>query len=313
MHSNDAGELIEVAVLWLLAQPVGLDNFAGISEAAVIAGGSANGARPKFWAAVHSDGKTVMLGETLHAPKDFTPCLVKFPLARGDKNEPYFEAACLALANQHGVRAARGRLLSYSRGAALAVERFDRTADGGRVFTQSLAALLNDDFRVPKLDYEHLFQVSKVLSGHADTERLYRQACFNVALSIKDDHSKNFAFLMDKNGRWELSPAFDLCPSEGPSGWHTMSVGGEAQCIRREHLLDFAKKMELSESVAKDGIDQARSAATKFESLALSLGAGKSVAKKWARALKGIDARLAPTLVPVDTLSRAKKSSLSRR
>ena len=57
-------------------------------------------------------------------------------------------------------------------GAALAVERFDRLPGGGRVFVQSLAALLHDDFLVPKLDYFHLAQVSARLSGVAESERI---------------------------------------------------------------------------------------------------------------------------------------------
>lgn len=291
---GDPKDLLDIAALGLHAAKADIDNFADIPEAAIRAGGLALGARPKFWASVHKNGKTVMLGDGLLAPKDFTPCLVKFAPTRGDKNEPFFEAACLELANKHGVRAASARLLSHPSGVALAVERFDRAPGGGRVFSQSLAALLNDNFRSPNLDYDHLFKVSMTLSEQPEAERIYRQACFNVALSMKDDHSKNFAFLMGKDGRWELSPAFDLCPCEGPSGWQTMSVSGEAQSIGREHLLKFADRMGLPEAVAHDGIDQARGAANEFEALAVSLGAAKSAAKKWGKNFQAIDNRLAP-------------------
>ena len=290
-------ELVELEDLGRHAVKADVDNFADIPEAAIRAGGSAHGARPKFWAQVHGDGKTILLGDGLSTRKDFTPCLVKFPPARGDKNEPYFEAACLQLANEHSVQAANARLLHHPAGAALAVERFDRTAEGGRIFTQSLAALVNDDFRLANLDYENIFQVSRALSTEPEGERIYRQACFNVALSMKDDHSKNFAFLMGHDGIWVLSPAFDLCPSEGPAGWQTMSVSGESQRIGREHLLKFANTIGLSLAVAKDGIDQARAAALAFEPRAISLGATKSASKKWATAFKAIDTRLAPTQV----------------
>ena len=309
---DETKDLLDIATLGNHASKADIDNFADIPEAAIRAGGSAHGARPKFWASVHKDGKKVMLGDGLVAPKDFSPCLVKFAPTRGEKNEPYFEAACLHLANTHGVRAAKARLLHHPSGVALAVERFDRLPGGGRVFSQSLAALLNDNFRIPTLDYKHLFEVSMRLSKQVEAERIFRQACFNVALSMKDDHSKNFAFLMDSDGRWELSPAFDLCPCDGPGGWQTMSVFGEAQNIGREHLFKFAKQMDLPESIAVDGIDQARCAAKEFEALAISMGATKTATKKWAKVFQTIESRLAPTMVAVGEPAPIEKKPRAR-
>jgi serine/threonine-protein kinase HipA len=307
----ESKELMDISALGLHAARADVDNFAEIPIAAIKAGGSAHGARPKFWASVHKDGKTVILGDSLQTPKNFTQCLVKFAPARGDRNEPFFEAACLQLANSHGVRAAKARLLLHPNGAALAVERFDRLPGGGRKFTQSLAAILNDDFRFPKLDYDHIFQVSQALTIQPEAERIYRQACFNVALSMKDDHSKNFAFLMDKNGKWELSPAFDLCPNDGPSGWQTMSVSGVAQSIERTHLLKFAQRMGLTESVAKDGLDQALSAANQFAPLSNSLGAQKNATNRWTRTFKEIEKRLTVALVPANRSTLNRKASQS--
>ena len=299
LAANDSGMLMDVAELGAHAAKADVENFADIPEAAIKAGGSAHGARPKFWATVHKDGKHIIVGDHQNIPTDFSPCLVKFAPARGEKNEPFFEAACLALANKYGVKAATGRLLHHPKGAALAVERFDRAQGGGRIFVQSLAALLNNDFRIPSLDYLHLFQVSSLLSVAPEAERIYRQACFNVALSLRDDHSKNFTFCMDKQGQWQLSPAFDLCPADGPGGWHTMTVSGVGNHIERHHLITFARKMELPLSVANDGIDHALGAASEFESLAVALGSEKAGAKKWAKRFKEIGKTLTNTAVSV--------------
>jgi serine/threonine-protein kinase HipA len=290
-------QLMDVSELGIHAVNAQADNFADVPDAVIKAGGSAHGARPKFWASVSSDGAKVILGDHLQTPDGFTACLVKFPPAVGDKSEPFYEAACLQLAEMVGVKAAKGRLLAHKHGAALAIERFDRLPGGGRLFVQSLAALLHDDFRFPKLDYHHLAQLSHKLSGVTDTERIYRQCCFNVALSMRDDHSKNFAFCMDKPGTWELSPAYDLCPNEGPSGWQTMAVSGECRDISRNHLLAFAEKLGLSISVAKDGIDKALSASSGFEALAVALGSQKSGARKWSKIFREIAKRLAPAVV----------------
>jgi len=276
------------------------ENFKDIPKEALRAGGSALGARPKFWAAIGPDKAMVVLGDLPKIPQGFTASLLKFAPTRGDKNEPFFEAACLELADKHGVKAARGQLLSHANGAALAVERFDRLPSGERIHTQSVAALLGINFREPNLDYGALAKLARRLGGDPDVERLYRQLCFNVALSMRDDHSKNFAFCMDANGQWSLSPAFDLCPSAGfgYTGEHTTTLNGKGTGISRSDLEAFALSVGLSQQLAQEGIDSARAAATEFEALAVSLGATKTGAQGWGKIFKKIDAHLRPTMAP---------------
>ena len=297
IDGGDTRQLIDLAALGQHAAKAEQEIFKDIPHSAIKAGGSALGARPKFWAAVGADDKTIILGDSVQTPAEFTPCLVKFAPAKGDQNEAFYEAACLALAQEHGIRAARARLLFHPHGAALAVERFDRFPGGARVFTQSVAALLNADFRTPSLDYAVLAQLSTKLSGNPESERIYRQTCFNVALSMRDDHCKNFAFCMDQSGKWELSPAFDLCPSAGPAGWHTMTVAGEGRTITRAHLMQFARSLKLSPALADEGIDQALAAADQFAAKAIALGASSAGAKKWAKRLREIGKSLLPTKV----------------
>jgi len=110
----------------------------------------------------------------------------------------------------------------------------------------------------------------------------------NVALCNRDDHAKNFAFCMDSLGVWQISPAFDISPNQGPNGWHTMTVAGEGQRITKEHLLHFTKEIQLSEVIAKDAIEHALAASHEFEVTAINFGASKSGAKKWSTQLKKI-------------------------
>jgi serine/threonine-protein kinase HipA len=299
IDGGDSQELMDIAELGAHAAKAEEEIFADIPKSAIRAGGSALGARPKFWAAVAADGRRVIVGDSARSPEGFTPCLVKFAPALGDSNEPFYEAACLELAQDHGVRAARFRLLENPNGAALAVERFDRTPGGGRIFVQSVAALLNSDFRREFIDYEDLAKLSARLSPALEGERIYRQTCFNVALSMRDDHSKNFAFCMDSHGHWELSPAFDLCPSDGMHGWHTTTVSNEGMTITSAHLLGFAKKLGLPIPVARDGIDQALAAACKFESKAIYFGSAKTAARKWGKRFAEIAKDLSPVMVQV--------------
>lgn len=71
-------------------------------------------------------------------------------------------------------------------------------------------------------------------------EELYRRMVFNVMSRNHDDHSKNFSFLMDKQGKWKLSPAYDLCYSYTPGGkWtnrHQLSLNGKQDNFTMEDL-----------------------------------------------------------------------------
>ena len=292
--------IFDAAVLAARAED---ENFRDMPKAALRAGGSALGARPKFWAAIGPDKSTVVLGDLPIRPTGFTPCLLKFAPSKGDKNEPFFEAACLELADKNGVMAARGHLVAHAGGAALAVERFDRRPANERIHTQSVAALLGIDFRAPHLDYADLAKLAERLGGTPAVERLYRQLCFNVALSMKDDHAKNFAFCMDANGEWALSPAFDLCPSGGigMTAEHTTTLNGKGSQISRSDLESFALSMGIPAQLADEGIDKARAAAAEFEALALGYGATKTGAKGWAKTFREIDTHLRPSTAPVST------------
>jgi len=287
----------------VLASRAEEENFTDIPRQAIHAGGSALGARPKFWAAIGPDKTKVILGDQPKVATGFVPSLLKFAPSRGDKNEPFLEAACLDLANKHGVRAAHAQLLAHPSGAALAVERFDRRPTGERIHTQSVAALLGLNFREPSLDYSSLAKLVQKIGGASDGERLYRQLCFNVALSIRDDHTKNFAFCMDSTGQWTLSPAFDLCPSTGfgLSQEHTTSLNGKGKNISRGDLLAYASSLSLSPQVAQEGIDNARAAATEFEAHAVGLGATMKKSKEWAKAFKAIDAHIKPVVASVSS------------
>ena len=96
----------------------------------------------------------------------------------------------------------------------LGLNGFDQIGDQ-RVHTHTLAGLLDIDFRIPSLDYLQYLRCVRMLTGsQAAVEDGFRHAVFNVIFNNKDDHSKNFSFMMDKAGRWSLAPVYDLASTQ---------------------------------------------------------------------------------------------------
>lgn len=126
-----------------------------------------------------------------------------------------------------------------SKYGAFGVERFDRILNGTsgqsnptfeRVHIHTLAGLLDLDFRLPSLDYlSYLRCVRMMTQSQIQVEQAYRHVVFNVVTNNKDDHSKNFSFMMDKNGNWSIAPVYDITYNAGINGYHQMDVCGEAR------------------------------------------------------------------------------------
>jgi serine/threonine-protein kinase HipA len=81
---------------------------------------------------------------------------------------------------------------------------------------------------------------------------------FNIVGRNQDDHAKNFAFTMDKNGLWNLSPAYDITYANG-SGYtknHQLSLAGKVNDFTLKDILEVAKKHSIKESFAKESFEQ---------------------------------------------------------
>ena len=66
---------------------------------------------------------------------------------------------------------------------------------------------------------------------------------FNYLIGNKDDHAKNFAFIL-RNNEWHLAPAFDILPSDGLNGYHTTSIN-DSITPQKEDLFAIAEKIGL--------------------------------------------------------------------
>jgi serine/threonine-protein kinase HipA len=250
--------IVQVAALAREVQAVAADENERTPQAQLrrllVLGGSPQGARPK--ALLRWDRARDVFAPDDAGPTAGQPWLVKFP-AQGEHAEVCaIEALYARLARDGGMDMPESAHFPLGPGhAAFGVRRFDRANinDGQevRVPLLSMAALLDADFRLPALDYETvLLATARVTGDYRETLKAFGRCVFNVLAHNRDDHAKNFAFRLNAEGRWKLSPAFDLCFSHGPGGQHTTSVAGEGAAPGRRHLLQVARRGGLKEKDA---------------------------------------------------------------
>ena len=179
--------------------------------------------------------------------------------------------------------------------AFFAVQRFDRDANR-KIHFLSLAGYAYANHRVPCLDYGSgvLAATKKISKSDKEVEKAFRLMLFNVLAHNKDDHSKNFAYLLDlsTSGAWQLAPAFDLTFSTGMSNQHTTSINGSGNPVFTD-LEKVARQWKIKNWLQI--LDEVRSAITRWPEFASHYGMTQSRIKSVQQALNAIDKSCQPS------------------
>ena len=227
------------------------------------AGGSPGGARPKVL--VHTKGEHLISGDG-QVPEGYTSWVVKFFSAADAPETGRIEYAYSLMAKAAGIMMPETRLFEDKHGNAwFGIQRFDRV-DGQRVHMHTLGGLVDADFRMPSLDYIEVLKVTQALTHHAkDVEQAFKVMVFNVLAKNRDDHSKNFSYLMDEHGEWRLAPAYDLTYSQGINGEHTTSVAGEGKAPEVSDMLKVGESVGLKPSMMEKIIRDVSTAINRWD------------------------------------------------
>lgn len=221
-------------------------------------GASAGGARAKALIAYNPLTGDVRSGQA-EAPKGFTHWLIKFDGVADNQfgtSSGYgrVEMAYHLMAKDAEIEMTECKLLEENNRAHFMTRRFDREPGIGKLHTQSLCAMRHFDFNdISHYSYEQLFETLRILGlPYPQAEQVFRRMVFNVIARNCDDHTKNFGFIMDKEGNWRLSPAFDVCHAYRPgSTWvsqQSLSVNGKRQNITRDDILSVAGQMNIKKA-----------------------------------------------------------------
>lgn len=244
-------------------------------------GTSAGGARAKAVIAWNPRTNEVRSGQ-IEAGDGFEYWLLKFDGVSGNRDKELddpagfgaVEYAYSLMARAAGISMSECRLLEENGRRHFMTRRFDRLAAGEKLHMQSLCALAHFDFnQAGAYGYEQAMLVMHRLGLTLDAiEEQFRRMAFNIIARNQDDHVKNIAFLMDKQGRWSLSPAFDMIYSYNPSGaWtasHQMTLNGKREGFTAADFTACEKSARMKRGRAAAIVEEVRAAVVRWPEFA---------------------------------------------
>jgi serine/threonine-protein kinase HipA len=211
-----------------------------IIEKLFILGGSSGGARPKIFVGYNSQNDKLVHGIG-NLPEGYQHWIIKFPSAADSREIANIEFAYHKMALLAGIEMSECRLFEGNSGRVyFGTKRFDRIGNA-RLHMHTASGIMHDNFRMSTMDYGHLMDCAFRLEKHVHAyEKIFRLAAFNVYAHNRDDHSKNFSFLMNAKGEWRLAPAYDLTFSYSGYGFHSTMVAGESKNPGRKELMKLS-------------------------------------------------------------------------
>ena len=281
----DVHDLVDVARDVLAQRHAARARLTANIEQLVQVGTSAGGAKAKAVIAWNPTSGDVLSGQ-VPAPAGYQYWIIKFDEIDNEELATAhqigrIEMAYHRMAVEAGISMMESRLMPDGDKAHFMTRRFDRGDHGEKYHVQTFAALTHQDRDPPgAIGYESLFATARALGlPQSDLDQIYRRMVFNILARNQDDHAKNHAFIMDNDGTWLLSPAYDICFSYKPgSRWignHQMRCNNKRDDFVLDDLVEAARAADVKRNVAMDIVSDVRSALSQWNRFAKEVDLSK--------------------------------------
>lgn len=243
---------------------------------------SAGGARAKAIIGYNPNTKEMISGVKKELKESFEHYLIKFDIQKEDgRSSDYtkLEYLYMSMAEEVGINVPKIELLNHGNLSHYLIKRFDRVNDE-ILHLHSVAGLTHTNFNLPMhYSYDELLRLTRYLTRNQQAvNEQFKRMIFNLVGRNQDDHAKNFAFTMDKNGIWDISPAYDITYANG-TGYtknHQFSLNGKVDNFTNKDIFELAKKHSIKESLAKEYLEEIIDKFSGFEKRAKELEIDKN-------------------------------------
>jgi len=223
---------------------------------------SAGGARAKAIIGWNKHNKQITNGLRDELEKGYEHYLIKFDMQNDNGKSSDFtklEYIYMNMAKESGIDVPNIELLEHNGLFHYLIKRFDRV-NGKKVHLHSVSGLAHTNFNIPAhYSYDELFRLTRFITGEQRAvEEQYRRMVFNIIARNQDDHAKNFSFMMNESGAWNITPAYDITYANG-QGYtknHQLSLLGKVNNFTKKDLLQIADKHSINEQKAKEQIEK---------------------------------------------------------
>ncbi len=188
-----------------------------IDKLIAISNSAAGGAKTKAVVGFNSEENKIHIAQKHDSePECYEKCIIKYSPGfldnkEADNNEIRAEYLFSKIAKLCGINMSETWLVEDKNTCYFVTKRFDININKERLHMHSFAGLIGSDAASFTTSYDALFRVGLMLGvSQKDKEQMFKLMVFNLVFSNKDDHARNFSFLMDKDGNWKFAPAYDL-------------------------------------------------------------------------------------------------------
>jgi len=241
-------------------------------EDLMVLNGSSQGARPKILVSLNTDLNQLEMSDNIvsHPHHDW---IIKLRSSLDPLDSGPIEYAYHLMAKQASLIVPEAKLFKSKNGFGyFGVKRFDRN-NHQFIHTHTLSGLLHADHRLPCMDYSSILKATQILTKNYQQLLIqYRNAVFNVLSHNRDDHAKNFSFIMDSQDVWKVSPAYDLNFSNGPAGQHCTSIMGNGKNPSQKDLLKLAESVGIEQTLALNIVSEVKDSVSNWNKHAKKAG-----------------------------------------
>ena len=272
-ETDNYKEILNVSQLYAESKKLLIEDYENnhnskltIKTLIAVSNSAGGGARAKAMVGFNPKDKTISLTRKQgDFPKGYYPVIIKYddrdismyPTLGKEYKEASIPTKLEYLyhlfAKESGITMSTCELLEHDGRSHFVTYRFDRR-NNERFHMHSLSGMMHQNPQETYNDYMDMFRIAQKLNlPQVHKEQMVKIILFNAIFGNRDDHSRNFSFLMNSEGKWAFAPAYDLTYTS--NGYHQMLLGNYS--LNRAtfgQLKDAFKPYNISESFLKENI-----------------------------------------------------------